>query len=362
MPKSAKHLLIGSLEAYSGKSATILGIAHQLKARGLDIAYGKPIAGGWGQSKMDDDDGDVQFVAQTLKLPKDRLQGTLLTLDNVTVQKRLLEEDQTNYQELLAQQAQQQQGDLVILEGSGTLDEGKLFDLSILQVAETVNASVLLVARFHSLLLLDGLMAAQQQLGDRLLGVIINDVSSDQINLINTLMLPFLEKQGIRVFGVMPSSNLLRSVSVGELVRQLKAEVLCRADRMDLMVESLTIGAMNVNSALKYFRARHNMAVVTGGDRTDLQLAALETSTQCLILTGHIPPSKAIISRAEDLEIPILSVDLDTLSTVEIVDRAFGQVRLHEPIKFQCICQMVDEYVDSDRLLLELGLEPAKAL
>ena len=362
MPKSAKHLLIGSLEAYSGKSATILGIAHQLKARGLDIAYGKPIAGGWGQSKMDDDDGDVQFVAQTLKLPKDRLQGTLLTLDNVTVQKRLLEEDQTNYQELLAQQAQQQQGDLVILEGSGTLDEGKLFDLSILQVAETVNASVLLVARFHSLLLLDGLMAAQQQLGDRLLGVIINDVSSDQINLINTLMLPFLEKQGIRVFGVMPSSKLLRSVSVGELVRQLKAEVLCRADRMDLMVESLTIGAMNVNSALKYFRARHNMAVVTGGDRTDLQLAALETSTQCLILTGHIPPSKAIISRAEDLEIPILSVDLDTLSTVEIVDRAFGQVRLHEPIKFQCICQMVDEYVDSDRLLLELGLEPAKAL
>ncbi len=362
MPKSAKHLLIGSLEAYSGKSATILGIAHQLKARGLDIAYGKPIAGGWGQSKMDDDDGDVQFVAQTLKLPKDRLQPTLLTLDNVTVQKRLLEEDQTNYQELLAQQAQQQQGDLMILEGSGTLDEGKLFDLSILQVAETINASVLLVARFHSLLLLDGLISAKQQLGDRLLGVIINDVSSDQINVINTLMLPFLEKQGIRVFGVMPSSNLLRSVSVGELVRQLKAEVLCRADRMDLMVESLTIGAMNVNSALKYFRARHNMAVVTGGDRTDLQLAALETSTQCLILTGHIPPSKTIISRAEDLEIPILSVDLDTLSTVEIVDRAFGQVRLHEPIKFQCVCQMVDEYVDSDRLLLELGLEPAKAL
>ena len=229
MPKSAKHLLIGSLEAYSGKSATILGIAHQLKARGLDIAYGKPIAGGWGQSKMDDSDGDAQFVAQTLELPSDRLQATLLTLDNTTVQKRLLQEDQTNYQELLAQQAQHQQGDLVILEGSGTLDEGKLFDLSILQVAETVNASVLLVARFHSLLLLDGLISAKQHLGDRLLGVIINDVSSDQLTLINTLMLPFLEKHGIQVFGVMPSSTLLRSVSVGELVRQLKAEVLCRA-------------------------------------------------------------------------------------------------------------------------------------
>jgi uncharacterized protein len=362
VPKSAKYLLIGSLEAYSGKSATILGIAHQLKARGLDIAYGKPTAGGWGQSQMDGDDSDMQFVAQTLELPENRLQPTLITLNNETVQKRLRAEDLTDYRQLLADQVQQQQGDLVILEGAGTLDEGKLFNLSTLQVAETIQASVLLVARYHSMLLLDGLISAKERLGDRLLGVIINDVPAEQLDAVNTLMLPFLTKQDIRVFGVMPSSNLLRSVSVGELVRQLKAEVLCRRDRLDLMVESLTIGAMNVNSALKYFQERHNMAVVTGGDRTDLQLAALETSTQCLILTGHIPPSKAIISRAEDLEIPILSVDMDTLTTVEIVDRAFGQVRLHEPIKFQCICQMIDEYFDSDRLLEELGLQPAVTL
>ncbi len=206
------------------------------------------------------------------------------------------------------------------------------------------------------------LIEAGLKLGDRLLGVLINDVPINQLETVSASMVPFLEKRGISVFGVLPSSDLLRSVSVAELVHQLKAEVLCRPDRLDLMVESLTIGAMNVNSALKYFRARRNMAVVTGGDRTDLQLAALETSTQCLILTGHIPPTKEILSRAEDLEIPILSVDLDTLSTVEIVDRAFGQVRLHEPIKFQCICQMIEDYFDSDRFLGSLGLEPAGAL
>jgi uncharacterized protein len=362
VPKSPKYLLIGSLEAYSGKSATILGIAHQLKAKGLDIAYGKPLAGGWGQTQMDDNDGDMQFVAQTLGLADDRLQSTLLTLDNETVQKRLLGEDTTDYRQKLSEQTQQQGGDLVILEGSGTLDEGKLFDLSLHQITHTIRASVLLVARFHSLLLLDGLIAAKEQLQNHLIGVVINDVPADQVETIDTLVRPFLEKHGIKLFGILPSSKLLRSVSVVELVKQLKADVLCRPDRLDLMVESLTIGAMNVNSALKYFRARHNMAVVTGGDRTDLQLAALETSTQCLILTGHIPPSKAIISRAEDLEIPILSVDLDTLTTVEIVDRAFGQVRLHEPIKYQYVCQMIKEYFDCDRLLSELGLEPAEAI
>ncbi len=361
MATSTKFLLIGSLEAYSGKSAALLGIAHQLKAKGLDIAYGKPLSDGWGKTKMADNDGDIQFVAQSLNLSETRLQPSVLSLNQATIEKRLRSEDRTDYRQLLAQQAQNQAGDLVLLEGAGTLDEGKLFDLSVSQIADTVQASVLLVARFHSVLLLDSLIAAKERLGDRLLGVLINDVPTTQIETVKTLMMPFLEQQGIAVFGILPSSTLLRSVSVSELVHQLKAEVLCRRDRLDLMVESLTIGAMNVNSALKYFRARHNMAVVTGGDRTDLQLAALETSTQCLILTGHIPPTKAIITRAEEMEIPILSVDLDTLTTVEIIDRAFGQVRLHEPIKFQCVCQMIDEHFDCDRLLATLKLEPAKA-
>ncbi|HEY9861282.1 MAG TPA: hypothetical protein V6D16_17415, partial [Candidatus Obscuribacterales bacterium] len=69
-----------------------------------------------------------------------------------------------------------------------------------------------------------------------------------------------------------------------------------------------------------------------------------------------------IISRADDLEIPILSVDLDTLTTVEIIDRAFGQVRLHEPIKMQCVQQMVAEHFDIDQLMAKLNLEPAVTL
>jgi hypothetical protein len=101
------------------------------------------------------------------------------------------------------------------------------------------------------------------------------------------------------------------------------------------------------------------MAVVTGGDRADIQMAALETSTQCLILTGQLPPQPFILTRAEELEIPILSVDLDTLSTVEIVDNAFGQVRLHEPIKVHCIQHLMSQHFDIERLMSQLGLEPA---
>ncbi|MEB3292389.1 MAG: phosphotransacetylase family protein [Synechococcales bacterium] len=353
MAKSAK-LVIGSLEAYSGKSAVIVGLAHLLGKQGLDLVYSKPVSGGLDSD--DETDEDVPFLAETLGLKADRILPPILMLDSTAAQKRLTQVDQQNYGDRLQQQLSDQAGDLILLEGAGSLEEGCLFDLSLVQMAEVVDASVLLVTCFRSMEMLDGLLVAKQQLGDRLLGVVINDVSSEKLNTVHEQICPFLEQQNIPVFGVLPSSTLLRSVTVAELVHQLKAEVLCRGDRLDLMVESLTIGAMNVNSALRYFRQGHNMAVVTGGDRTDLQWAAMETSTQCLILTGHIPPTKTVITRAEELEIPILSVDLDTLTTVEIIEHAFGHVRLHEPVKVQCVREMSAVHLHCDRLLAELGL------
>lgn len=356
-----KHLLVGSIEAYSGKSAIILGLAQQLKEQGLAIAYGKPLATS-ANCAVDPVDEDVRFIAQTLQLPEDRLRPTLLMLNPEMVRQRLQGNDQNNYAQSLKQYHQLEGGDLVILEGPGFLEEGSLFDLSLLQIAQAVNASILLTALFHPTSLVDSLLSAKERLGDRLLGVLINDIPADQISLIDTTIKPFLEAQSIPIFAMLPSNRLLRSVSVRELVRQLNAEVLCRSDRLDLLVEKLTIGAMSVSSALKYFRNTQNMAVVTGGDRTDIQLAALETATQCLILTGHIPPSPSILTRAEDLEIPILSVDLDTLTAVEIIERTFGQVRLQEAVKVDCIQQMMAKHFDIERLMSQLNLKPAVTL
>lgn len=358
MPKSAKFLLIGSSEAYSGKSAIVLGMAHQFQSQGLNIAYGKPIGTCLSSTQAGIVEEDVLFMAKTLNLPDSKILPTLVTLDDDTITQRICNQDHTNYRHKLEHYKQFTAHDLVILEGAGTLPEGQLFDLALPQMAQELDAAVILVARFRSALMVDGLLAAKQQLGIHLAGVIINDVPVPQMQQVQSQVQPFLEQQGIEVLGILPRNDLLRSVSVGELVRQLKADVLCRHDRMDLMVESLKIGAMNVNSALEYFRKARNMAVVTGGDRTDIQLAALETSTQCLILTGHIPPSPTILSRAEDLEIPILSVDLDTLTTVEIIDQAFGQVRLHEPVKVQAVYQMMSKYVKVDQVLAKLGIVP----
>jgi hypothetical protein len=352
--KSAKSLIIGSVKAYSGKTGIILAIIRHLQEKNLAIAYGKPI--GTREITAENGEGDVGAISRVLALSEAQIGEPLLYLNEKTLHRRLRGEDTTDYTQTLQNFVGRLEGDLVFLEGSGTLDEGSLFDLSVAQMAVATDASVLLVSRYSSSLITDSFLKAKKDLGDRLLGVIINDIPIQNLEEVQTLVKPFLENLGIAVLGMLPSSRLLRSVSVREIARQLDAKVLCRSDRLDLMVESLSIGAMNVNSALEYFRQGENKAVITGGGRSDLQLAALETSTSCLILTGHTPPQEMILSRAEDLETPILAVNLDTLTAVEIVDRAFGQVRLQEQIKIECIQQLMTQYFDLERFLSKLGI------
>jgi BioD-like phosphotransacetylase family protein len=113
---------------------------------------------------------------------------------------------------------------------------------------------------------------------------------------------------------------------------------------------------MGQEKALRFFRRKANKAVVTGGDRSDVQLAALETSTTMLVLTGNLPPSPIVLSRADELGVPMVQVDMDTLTAVERMERLMGHVRLHGPGKIDKIRAMFAEGVAVDDLIAAFGL------
>ena len=70
--------------------------------------------------------------------------------------------------------------------------------------------------------------------------------------------------------------------------------------------------------------------MITGGDRPDIQLAALETSTKCLILTGNLHPSPIILNRAEELGVPMILVGQDTMTAMQTIEKFFGRSRFHQ--------------------------------
>ena len=359
----ASTLLIGSCEPFSGKSAVVLGLGRQLLKRGVDLRFGKPLATNVESSTDHRDlpliDPDVRFVGATLGLPDGSLIPSLDVLEPNVAQQRLLDanlDPGEGLNQLRQQLAAAPPGSLCLLEAAGSLQEGLLYGLSLPQLVSSLDASVLLVHPWSDSRSVDPLIAAQQKLGDRLLGLVLNAVNPSAVAALRQQEVPALEHMGLPVMGVLPRSPLLRSVTVEELARRLEAEVLCCPDRLDLLVETLSIGAMNVNSAMEFFRRRRNMAVVTGADRTDIQLAALEASTQCLILTGVGEPLPQLVSRAEELEVPLLKVERDTLTTVEVVEQAFGHVRLHEAVKATYAIRLVEEHCNFEGLYSHFGL------
>jgi hypothetical protein len=252
--------------------------------------------------------------------------------------------------------------DIVLLEGGSSMREGYAVGLNTLSVVEHLNVPVLSVVSYSSeqcmagMCTLDDALAAKRRLGDRLIGIVINAVPREDMQYVRERIVPFLQKEGVRVFGILPFDPYLRALSVGEMIDRLGAKVLTGAHLRERLVEHMSVGAMTVESAMPRFRRQLNKAVFTGGDRTDLQAAALETSTTCLVLTGNLQPTSTILRRAEEQNVAVLLVADNTLEAVEKVEGVFGRTSLAQPEKLSRFQAMLSEHLDYAGLLQTLEL------
>jgi hypothetical protein len=245
----------------------------------------------------------------------------------------------------------------MVLEGGRSLREGYVAGLPPEKVVELLDAKVLLALKYDETLMVDRALTAQDYFKKRMTCVVINDVPRSRLDFVQDVMSPYLIRKGIQVLGVLRSDPLLKAPTVAELAEGLHAEILCAPEKSGELVENTLVGAMSVESALTYFRRKPNKAVITGGDRADIQMAALETSTRCLILTGNLYPNPNVLNRAEELDVPVLLTNLDTLSTVDRVDEFFGQSRFQQARKMEHFTRLLDEYIDFPALYKILGLK-----
>jgi BioD-like phosphotransacetylase family protein len=249
-----------------------------------------------------------------------------------------------------------QSKDVVIMEGAAGVIEGAILGLSVYDIIQMLHPQVLLVVRYSDDLSIEIPFMIRSIIGDALIGVLFNAVPRGKLEWFQNEVVPYVQKQGIRVFGTLPLERLLLSISVAEVAEVLDGDILNNPEQGDELVENLMVGAMSLDSALDYFRRKPNKVVFTGGDRPDIQLAALQTSTRCIVLTGGISPSPLILAQAEDLGVPLIQTQDDTLTAVERVERIFGKSRFHQEkkvIKFQ---QLLEQHFDFTALYGQLAL------
>ncbi len=354
-------ILVVSAETFSGKSALCITLGQRLRRDGFRVGYMKPLCMRLYRAEQVAYDEDTAFVKQVFELEE-----PLEDLSPLCLTPRLLEgllkgEPQTDYVERLrsAFAVASKGKDVLLLEGPNDWSEGTIVGLPATRVAEIFQARVLMVSRFHSLIEVDNILAFWEAMAGRnVLGVVLNDVPRARATQVERLVRPFLEKQGIPVLAALPQDAVLRSVSVNELAEHLRAQVLCAVEQGENLVETMMVGAMSVDSALSYFRRQPNKAVVTGGDRVDIQLAALETDTTCLILTGNLRPNPMILTRAEEQGVPVLLVAGDTMTTVRRAEELFGRARFRQRSKIERFESLLEKRFDLARFYQMLNLSP----
>jgi hypothetical protein len=351
------------VDAYSGKSLTALALGLSLKEAGYRVGYFRPLGSLPHTVRGVVTDEDALFISDLLNpdAPLEAICPVLVTRERT--ERALLGQLTGLPRKVKAAYRKVAAGrDVVIVGGLGTLARGSLFQLSAVAVAELLEARVLLLARLAADASAEEVLLAQHLLGDRLLGVIFNFVGPDQREALDGPLGHHLESRGIPVLGALPRDELLGAISVRELMDNLPAKLLCCEKASAGLVVHFVVGAMGVASAAKYFRQLADKAVITGGDRADIQLAALQTATRAIILTGNIYPSPVIVQRAQQLGVPLLLAPHDTLSTVERIEQITGRLRVRGEAKVERARALFAEHVDVDRIRAAMGLAaPASA-
>jgi hypothetical protein len=229
-----------------------------------------------------------------------------------------------------------------LLEGTKDISTGFVHNVSSIQIAKMLSAEILLVTDIYSLdrvamtkLLLDKLKV-------KLKGVVLNQSQDPEFE-------HYMIKRGIKIVGSIPFLTELKALHVYEIAEELGGEVIVEGE--DRPIEKILIGAMTPESALKYFRQVPAKVVITGGDRADLQLAALSTSTSCLVLTGGLYPANHVIARAQELGVSVVLVHLDTLTAAERLERLTARIDPFDRHKINLIKETLRQNLDTEAIL-----------
>lgn len=350
------NLYVSSTTSFCGKSTICLGLALNFIEKGYKIGYFKPI--GWemtrgAEGEKIDQDAHLMDKILDLNLPMEIIVPVILS-------ERFLEEiskNDPNYYKTKVFQAYEEASkdkDIVIIEGSYALGIGTSIGIDPIMLVKRLNSQVLKVTSFVNDTTIDQIIWEKkltEAIEEKTIGTILNLIPKTKIERIKGFAIPILKKHGIDILGIIPENIELKAPTVREVYERINSKILTCEDKLDNLIEDFLVGAMTPESALTYFRRSLRKAVITGGDRTDILLAALQTDTSALILTGNYYPDVRVIARAEKSGVPVLLVPYDTYTTVRNIGFLTGRIRPNDNKKIDLAKKVVNDYVEWERIL-----------
>ena len=358
----AKSLYIVSSNEFTGKTAVSLGLALKFKELGLKVSYFKPIAPAISTIRAGHPyDDDAQLMIETLGLPY-----PLTTVISGFLERRYLDKVSPDFKDSLMKKIEKsykevsKDADIVIIEGCRRFRDGIALGLDPSSLAKRLGAKMLIVTKGGEDTVADKVIIEKMVTDSNdveLIGCIVNNVPKTMIERVEGVVKPVLESKGVTVLGVIPEETGLTAPSVADIQATLQGEILAGEENFEKIIRHILVGAMTPSSALRFLRSVDDKVVVTGGDRADIALLALETDTSLLVLTGNMYPDIHVISKAREKKVPVILVPDDTYATVSKIESVAGRIKAGDQKKIKYVEQIASSCVDWKRILSALGVE-----
>jgi len=333
-------LYVTSLKAGVGKTAVCAGLAKHLDGDGRRVGYFKPMVADIREKGAVD--SDAAFIRKVLRL-KETAADLCPVIDGGNVARDI----KKAYDKVAKGK------DVVIVEGVWRLRPGAKPAEAADEVVKALKAKVIVVEPYSAELAETDLSAKYRGFGESLLGVVVNRVPARRLDGLSER----LSGGEAAVLGLLPEDRVLFGLTVGEIAERIDGEIISDSAKSGEVVENFMLGAMVVDEGPLYYGRRANKAAVLRSNRPDMQLAALETSTRCLVLSGGVEPTYPVITSAKDKGIPIILTGGDTNSVVNTLEMALGKPRFNQPKKLPRLREIMERHFDFQAVEQGLNLK-----
>jgi hypothetical protein len=180
--------------------------------------------------------------------------------------------------------------------------------------------------------------------------IVINKVSNLEDYKNNYL--PDIKEMGLKVLGVIPFEQSLTQVSMNFIADKIQARIIAGDGGLNKLIKHVFVGAVSADMANNRpgFN-RTNKLLITGGDRADMIAAALEPGTAGIVLTNNMVPSQNLLSKATEMNIPVLAVPFDTFQTAKQIDDMIPLLTKDDTQRIATLKKVIEQNVDIKSIL-----------
>lgn len=346
-------IYIASTAERAGKSLLTFSLGVLMQRRGLSVGYMKPL--GRLPQKKDEllGDADALVVQEVLgqNVQADVLSPLMMprNLHSLTLE---APEGSALERVKKAYAAIAEGKDITLVSGSGAFPAaGRFAGADGFALLRALGLKVLLIERFRRGICHDELLLLKDVLGESLVGLVLNDVPDEELRDVKNLLVPWLERSGLAVRGVLAHEPGLTAMRVLDIAHGLGGRVVAGNAQTGGMVTSFLIGTMQVDNFMMHLNRRPGCAVIVGGDRSDLQLAALNSGSPCIILTGNIAPCELIRAKAESAGVTLIVVRDDTYVVARLMTRILRSKKIRDLNQVRLAVSLTENSADLDGIL-----------